>query len=818
MRVYLSALLVCSVLSFASVCYGQSTAAVGDVNGDGHPDVVVANGNLNTISVFLNDGAGNLTAGSFLSLAHPVYSVHLADFNGDGHLDILAAQSPTAPDFSFDLFLGDGTGNFSAAPSVSLGGLQTRFDPVIADFNGDGIPDIAFDGVFLLFGDGHGGFSAPQFTQLVMDATYSEAFAADVNHDGKPDLVLNAFFGNAGFFAVVVAINDGAGNFKATVDSGFAMSTFGDFDGDGNLDFLLDDGSVIFGDDAGGVLYSRRVAHTLPVRRVAAFAPDFDHNTTSDILTSTTSYLPGNGHGGFGDPVSFSGTQSNIIATADLNGDGLPDFVVQNSGSAAVSVVLNTNTTPVSIAASTSTAIAASAVTTSAGAPVTLVSAVTSDGGVPVGSIAFSDGTTSLGSAPVNIYGIAAIDVPFTAGLHSSISAATTGTLDPLTNTVFGSSTSPVLPGLFVNPTPPPSAPPTVALTTSLSPARQLNPVTFSANVTSAAGTPTGNVVFRADGDVIGVAPLQNSSARLTVNFPTPGLHNVQATYGGDSTFPPAASATLIEDIRAFNAPRTPSTVQVSVNFASPTLFMNSTVTGATTPSNNVIYRINGAYFHAVPPGTQIGFNPAPGSYVISADYPGDAALAPGSASTTFTLNPPPPDFLIAPSKIAATISAGQSATFSFTITPINNFASPTTFSCSGLPAATSCSFSPPTLTPNGAPAITTLTITTTAPQAVAVPLAVRGGGLSKWSAIGTFAVAFVLLGGFNTKRNAGRLLRKASISAALVFMLGCGGGGGTPTPLPPVSGATPAGTSQITVTAASAVATHTQPITLTVQ
>src|SRR6185312_2365634 len=189
---------------------------VGDVNGDGKPDVVVANGSLNTISVFLNDGTGNLTAGSFLSLSHPVNSVHLADFNNDGHLDILAAQAQSGVvSSSFDLFFGDGTGQFSAGTSIPLG-LQTGSDPVVADFNGDGNIDIAFDAVFLMFGDGHGGFSAPNFRRLIVGVDSAQIFAADVNHDGKPDLVLNVSPGNL-LFEVGAAINDGAGNFTPLI-------------------------------------------------------------------------------------------------------------------------------------------------------------------------------------------------------------------------------------------------------------------------------------------------------------------------------------------------------------------------------------------------------------------------------------------------------------------------------------------------------------------------------------------------------------------------------------------------------------------------
>ena len=86
----------------------------------------------------------------------------------------------------------------------------------------------------------------------------------------------------------------------------------------------------------------------------------------------------------------------------------------------------------------------------------------------------------------------------------------------------------------------------------------------MTVSVTGPSGPPSGGLVtIRADGEVVGIVPL--FSPQLAIAFPTPGLHNLQATFGGDGNIPPATSTTLVEDVRALNAVRNPSSVQLTV-------------------------------------------------------------------------------------------------------------------------------------------------------------------------------------------------------------------------------------------------------------
>jgi FG-GAP-like repeat/Bacterial Ig-like domain (group 3) len=821
-----------NALSYAQV------AAVGDLNGDGKPDVVAGNVSPNTVTIFINNGAGTLTATRFLAVSHPVFTVNLADFNNDGHLDILVSEI-SAPGLTFEILFGNGTGNFSAATPIALGSIEIDQSPVaVADFNGDGFQDIAFasgEAIAILFGDGHGGFLPPRlFTIGLEGATFGHLYVTDANLDGKPDLL--AVGGNVrlgGAAVCYVALNNmPAGFITGKLENGANCTLSPDLNGDSIPDYPSQF-ITFFGDGQGGTLYTQlrinsiKLADGIPV--------DFDHNGTTDfvqaeVLAPGIRYYPGNGHGGFGDPISISTSTFGILAVADLNGDGFPDLVLQDPlNPANVSVFLNPGTTPVSIATASQTQISASAATASTAAPVTLIANVSSlNAGSPngVGTVTFTEGSTTLGTATVDIYGNAALDFTFAAGLHN-VNASFAGVLDPSTNTLFAPSASLSPVGVAVNPVPPAGAVPNITLTTSITPVRQLNPVTFIADVTPSApstSSPGGSVVFKADGDVLGSAPLLGTTARLPVDalsqvvFPTAGLHNITATYGGDASFPPATSITLVEDVRSLTAVRTASSVHLTASLfpaATQVFALKATVVGVSNPPSKLIYRVNGAFLASA---TQNSPNPVfftpqfQGSYTLSAEYPGDAVLAPSTGTTTLVVGNPNGDFSIGASPASATIKAGQSATFTITISPVNGMNSPVTFACSGLPAASSCAFSPASVTPTGSPVSTTLTISTTGPSAAAVSFT----GLRPWIFVSwslATMLGFFMLRAGTLSKNARRYLVVFGCIALLLCLVSCGGGNG---PQQNPQNGTPPGTSNITVTAASG-SSHSAPLSITV-
>lgn len=193
------------------------------------------------------------------------------------------------------------------------------------------------------------------------------------------------------------------------------------------------------------------------------------------------------------------------------------------------------------------------------------------------------------------------------------------------------------------------------------------------------------------------------------------------------------------------------------------------------------------------------------GAHSITAQYSGDKFYV-ASASTVTTITVMPPDYSISIPTGSAMVSAGQPASYTININPLGPFTSAVNFACAGLPQATSCTFNPPTVTPNGGPGSTTLTISTTARMT-------QTAGISPGWLSGAGLFGLVLVGGLANKR----VRRKSfcmmlSLLALAVVLTSCGGGHHT------ITTGTPAGTFSITVTATSGTTTHQSTVTLTVQ
>src|SRR6185437_8156492 len=145
--------------------------AVGDLNGDGIPDLVLSNERAPYFSVLLGLGDGTFQKPVSYS-AGLCRAVTLGDFNGDGHLDVATANLDDSQ--TVLVFLGQGDGTFQPGVPSPVGAYPT--DIVAGDFNGDGHLDLATANpyedtgtVSVILGHGDGTFQEPMIYSVGSD-------------------------------------------------------------------------------------------------------------------------------------------------------------------------------------------------------------------------------------------------------------------------------------------------------------------------------------------------------------------------------------------------------------------------------------------------------------------------------------------------------------------------------------------------------------------------------------------------------------------------------------------------------------------------
>jgi hypothetical protein len=316
-----------------------------------------------------------------------------------------------------------------------------------------------------------------------------------------------------------------------------------------------------------------------------------------------------------------------------------------------------------SILQGTATALVSSNPNESAGSALTLTAVVTGANGLPVtGTVRFLDGSTLLGSAPVNGSGTALYQTS-TLGLgQHTLTAVYSGDAADLAST-----SKPQLETVSI-------ATSTTTLQASANPTFTGAPLTLSATVTSSGGAPTGLVTFFDGANSLGSMPVTAASgpaatATLSLNNLTPGLHSITASYAGDPFDAASVSAPLAEEIEQ----QTVLTLSSSENpaYLEDTVTITATATGGVpnSPATGSVTLMDGGAAVATQTLTDTGValftlkSPALGQHTLTATYTGDAKDSPATAPAyllNVTLRPTTNTFTAS----LPNLSAGQNVIF----------------------------------------------------------------------------------------------------------------------------------------------------------
>jgi hypothetical protein len=814
-----------AMLATTFVASSQVTATVPatDIAVPGTASVTVTNpapgGGVSNVMYFdVANQASSLVFSNFYSSLNAggltITAIIAADFNGDGELDLAWVDgSPTV-----QIELGNGDGTFQAPLQYPVGnGPGGVF---AADFNGDGKLDLAVansadNTISILLGNGDGTFQAGK--TFATGAYPFSVSAGDFNGDGKLDLAVACNGANDVAGSISILLGNGDGTFQTHTDytpptpfpSVDAMA-MGDFNGDGKLDVALADDAnggflfILLGNGDGTFQFMNSFVGNVSYHGM--LTADVNGDGILDLLISQCgepgeiAVLIGNGDGTFQPAVGYSTGQGSCDYVAgDVNADGKLDLAVPIAYSTADSNI-------VAILLGNGDGTFQSPVTFSSNSPDCIPNEFCFAQAVAMGDFN-DDGRADLAVAVQNSPNSLLVLLQ---GTWPALAAAPP-------NVGFGSQNVGTS-----------SAPQGVTLINTGS-------ATLGISSISITGANAGDF---SQTNNCGATLAPNASCQVNATF-SPGLPGAQnaainitsssfghpisvpLTGAGNGALASASPPTVTFPAQYVGTSGLPQTVTVT-NAGTAALTITSVTTSVadfaalsncTNPVGPNANCTIGVFFDPTASGARNG------TLIIT-----DNA---GGSPQTVTLSGAGEDFSMSPSgQTTATVSPGQTASYTLSIAPGGGFNQTVAMSCSGAPAQSTCSLSSSSVALNGSKAATvTVTVTTAGGSAGLTQPFGRPpyGGMLDWLAFsGTLGLALLLT------LPKGLRERRPRIPYGLVFlcllsmgitMSACGSGSNSSSG---GSGGTPAGSYDLAVTgtftSGSTTLTHTTKLTLVVQ
>jgi len=632
---------------------GTGPMVAADLNGDGHADLVIQSTTGGAADVFFGSADGLLTVAGTYAGSSPVQSMLLHDVDGDGHLDLVVEGANgqiqilhgnadgsfattseggsgsadgttgmgghlvaitdvgalhnfyTTTPAGMSVLLGQSDLSFTLQGIYNAGPGRTSF--AVADFNGDGLLDVAVDspeGVAILFENADGSLGSsrafaagkPALSGALGNFSGSGNLDEVMSVPAAQDLLLHGN-GDGTFAALATPTTAQVGTSAAAIQLGSLPGApqvpgmlaeppvMADLDGDGNQDVIVayDSSSADHAHPTAAVAnaiyiwygksdgtFAAPVVMTPSRNFYQVAAVDFNGDGRPDLVMSdgyVVSVQSNLGGREFGAEVHFlAGMGINSISAGDLNNDGFTDLVIANGGAVLSNAVINQKTTPVETDVNTGGITVLLNTATTKMVPTTTVLTITSpltitsgqevegtaqvtasDGSTPTGTITFYDGATNICAIPVapSASCPASAGAGFAVGTHV-LTAAYLGD-----TTHLGSTSAAVT--VVVLPAATTKTQTVTMLTSSVDPATSGQSVTFTANVVAMGGSiaaPTGVVTFLDGGVVLGIQTLVGSGvASFSTSALSVGVHTITASYAGDANSVASVSAVLTETV-----------------------------------------------------------------------------------------------------------------------------------------------------------------------------------------------------------------------------------------------------------------------------